>query len=39
VTLHYHDVPQEVPADLVQRMFACDLEVLGAGRGKIEDGG
>jgi zinc transport system ATP-binding protein len=29
VTLHYHDVPHDVPADLVQRMFACDLEALG----------
>ncbi|HEX5242533.1 MAG TPA: metal ABC transporter ATP-binding protein, partial [Tepidisphaeraceae bacterium] len=24
-TLHYHDVPDHQPADLVYRMFACDL--------------
>lgn len=29
VTLHYHDVPQHLPADLVYRMFACDLEAMG----------
>jgi zinc transport system ATP-binding protein len=29
VTLHYHDAPQHLPADLVYRMFACDLEALG----------
>lgn len=29
VTLHYHDVPQHLPADLVYRMFACDLEAAG----------
>ncbi len=29
VTLHYHDVPGHLPADLVYRMFACDLEAFG----------
>jgi zinc transport system ATP-binding protein len=29
VTLHYHDVPQHLPADLVYQMFACDLEAAG----------
>lgn len=29
VTLHYHDVPQHLPSDLVYRMFACDLEAFG----------
>ena len=29
VTLHYHDVPQHLPADLVYKMFACDLEAAG----------
>jgi len=28
-TLHYHDVPQHLPAELVYRMFACDLEAMG----------
>ena len=28
-TLHYHDVPGRLPADLVYRMFACDLEAMG----------
>jgi zinc transport system ATP-binding protein len=31
VTLHYHDVPEHLPADLVYRMFACDLETIGIG--------
>jgi zinc transport system ATP-binding protein len=31
VTLHYHDVPEHLPADLVYRMFACDLEAFGLG--------
>jgi zinc transport system ATP-binding protein len=31
VTLHYHDVPQHLPADLMYSMFACDLEGAGAG--------
>ncbi len=29
VTLHYHDVPQRVPAELLFRMFACDLQAMG----------
>jgi zinc transport system ATP-binding protein len=32
VTLHYHDVPHRVPADLIRGMFACDLEAMGLGR-------
>jgi zinc transport system ATP-binding protein len=28
LTLHYHDVPDRMPADLVYKMFACDLEAL-----------
>jgi zinc transport system ATP-binding protein len=28
-TLHYHDVPQHLPPDLVYRLFACDLEAMG----------
>ena len=28
-TLHYHDTPDHLPADLVYRMFACDLEAMG----------
>ena len=31
LTLHYHDVPEHLPADLVYRMFACDLEAFGLG--------
>ncbi|MBA3753649.1 MAG: hypothetical protein H0X01_05830, partial [Nitrospira sp.] len=26
---HYHDVPERLPADLIYRMFACDLEPFG----------
>jgi len=29
VTLHYHDVPEHLPADLIYSMFACDLEAFG----------
>ena len=29
LTLHYHDVPQRMPADLMYRMFACDLQAMG----------
>jgi zinc transport system ATP-binding protein len=32
VSLHYHDVPEHIPADLVYSMFACDLEAMGLGR-------
>jgi zinc transport system ATP-binding protein len=31
VTLHYHDVPERVPADLIYGMFACDLQAMGIG--------
>jgi len=33
VTLHYHDVPEHLPAELVYQMFACDLEAAGLGHG------
>ena len=29
VTLHYHDVPQHLPADLVYQLFSCDLQAMG----------
>ncbi len=29
VTLHYHDIPQHLPAELMYQMFACDLEAIG----------
>lgn len=29
LTLHYHDVPEHIPADLLYRMFACDLQAMG----------
>ena len=32
-TLHYHDAPEHLPADLVYRMFACDLEADRRGHG------
>jgi zinc transport system ATP-binding protein len=31
LTLHYHDVPEHLPAELVYREFGCDLEALGLG--------
>jgi zinc transport system ATP-binding protein len=31
VTLHAHDVPERVPADVVYGMFACDVDVLRKG--------
>jgi zinc transport system ATP-binding protein len=31
VTLHYHDVPERMPAELVYRMFSCDLQAMGIG--------
>ena len=34
-TLHYHDVPDHLPADLVYRMFACDLEAMGIRDGHV----
>jgi zinc transport system ATP-binding protein len=35
LTLHYHDVPDHLPADLVYRMFACDLEAMGIKGGRL----
>lgn len=35
VTLHYHDVPDHLPADLVYQMFACDLEAMGIRDGHV----
>jgi zinc transport system ATP-binding protein len=29
VTLHYHDVPERVPPELIYGMFACDLQAMG----------
>ena len=29
VTLHYHDLAEQMPADLMYKMFACDLEAFG----------
>jgi zinc transport system ATP-binding protein len=29
LTLHYHDIPQHLPPDLVYRLFACDLQAFG----------
>ena len=40
-TLHYHDVPEHLPPDLLYRMFACDLQAMGIGsqhQGCIEPG-
>lgn len=34
-TLHYHDVPDHLPADLVYRMFQCDLEAMGIKGGRV----
>lgn len=31
LTLHYHDVPEHLPPQLVYQMFACDLEAFGLG--------
>lgn len=28
-TIHFHDIPQRMPADLMYQMFACDLATLG----------
>lgn len=28
-SIHFHDVPQHMPGELVYRMFACDLDALG----------
>src|SRR4051812_16041313 len=37
VTLHYHDTPEHMPADLMYRMFACDLDAMGLGCGAKEN--
>jgi zinc transport system ATP-binding protein len=29
VTLHYHDVPHRIPAELAYSMFSCDLAAMG----------
>jgi zinc transport system ATP-binding protein len=29
LTLHYHDVPEHMPPDLLYSMFACDLQAMG----------
>lgn len=34
LTLHYHDVPERLPADLVYRLFACDLAAAGLDKHK-----
>src|ERR1051325_11031383 len=34
VTLHYHDVPERMPQELLYRMFACDLQAVGLAEGK-----
>lgn len=34
-SLHYHDVPDHLPADLVYQMFACDLEAMGIKGGHV----
>jgi zinc transport system ATP-binding protein len=33
--LHYHDVPDHLPATLVYEMFACDLEAMGIKGGRV----
>jgi zinc transport system ATP-binding protein len=35
VHLHYHDVPDHLPAPLVYKMFACDLEAMGIKAGHV----
>jgi len=32
LTLHYHDVPHNLPAELAHQLFACDLEAMGIDR-------
>ena len=34
-TLHYHDVPDHLPPQLVYNMFACDLEAMGIRNGHV----
>jgi zinc transport system ATP-binding protein len=31
VTVHYHDVPHNLPRELAHQMFSCDLEAMGLG--------
>jgi zinc transport system ATP-binding protein len=31
VTVHYHDVPHNMPRELAHQMFSCDLEAMGLG--------
>jgi zinc transport system ATP-binding protein len=38
VTLHYHDVPDHMPADLVFSMFGCDLAAMGVKETKVVSG-
>jgi ABC-type Mn2+/Zn2+ transport system ATPase subunit len=36
LSLHYHDVPDHMPADLVFSMFGCDLAAMGVDRGAAD---
>ncbi|MFT3789063.1 MAG: metal ABC transporter ATP-binding protein [Tepidisphaeraceae bacterium] len=36
-TLHFHDTPHHLPADLVYSMFKCDLATLGIGGPRCDD--
>lgn len=38
VTLHYHDVPKHLPADLVHQMFSCDLQAMGIEEAAVNKG-
>jgi zinc transport system ATP-binding protein len=31
LTVHYHDVPHNLPQELAHQMFSCDLEAMGLG--------
>ena len=35
LTVHYHDVPDHLPAELVYRLFACDPEAMGIKGGHV----
>lgn len=37
--LHYHDVPDHLPPELIFRMFACDAEAMGLGHVHTKDCG
>lgn len=37
LTLHYHDTPDHVPAELVFNMFGCDLAAMGV-KDRVHDG-